>query len=66
MSVSVQLIRRNKGSSYSLAPIDADVVNDPCSVANAVVPAGFADSLAADRFIGNVGRNSVIASVGQQ
>jgi hypothetical protein len=46
-------MRRNK---INLS--DTDIVNDPRSAANAGVPAGFAGSLAADRFISNVGRNS--------
>jgi RNA polymerase sigma-70 factor, ECF subfamily len=42
---------------------DTDVVNDPCSTANAAVPAGFAGSLAADWFIGNVGRNRRVVTL---
>ena len=37
--------------------IDTDSVNDSRSAANAAVPAGFAGSLTADRFIGKAGRN---------
>jgi len=37
--------------------IDTDVANDPCSAANAAVPAGFAGSLAAEGFIGKAGHN---------
>ena len=37
--------------------IDADVVNDLHSAANMAVPAKFTGSLAAEWFIGNVGRN---------
>jgi selenocysteine-specific elongation factor len=38
--------------------IDTDIVNEQRSAAKAAVPAGFAGSLAADRFIGNLGRNN--------
>ncbi len=39
------------------AIIDADIVNDSCSTANAAVPAEFAGLPAAKRFVGNVGCN---------
>jgi len=42
--------------------IDVDVANDPCSAANAAVPAEFAGQLAVERFIGNVGRNRVYSA----
>jgi hypothetical protein len=38
--------------------IDAEIVNEPRSAANAAVPAGFAGSLAEDWFIGKLGRNN--------
>jgi hypothetical protein len=44
------------GAADILGPlIDTDIVNEQRSAANAAVPAGFAGSLAADRFMSNSG-----------
>jgi hypothetical protein len=46
----------------SAAFIDTDTVNEERFAANAAVPAGFAGSLAADRFISKLGRNKTPAT----
>jgi drug/metabolite transporter (DMT)-like permease len=42
---------------YLFGVVDVDTVNDLRSAAIAAVPAGFAGSPAADRFVGNIGRD---------
>jgi prepilin-type N-terminal cleavage/methylation domain-containing protein/prepilin-type processing-associated H-X9-DG protein len=51
--IDVVFLRKYQMKSF----IDADIVHDSCSAANADIPDGLAGFLAADSFIGNVGRN---------
>jgi hypothetical protein len=49
---------RNSQDRTGIGIIGSDIANGRCSTANTAVPAEFAGKLAAERFIGNAGRNS--------